>query len=547
MAASSSLSPPPSPSYATPLPWGQLSVLFLAQLAEPITSTVIYPFIAQLVLELGLVSSPAQTGYYAGVVESIFFATEAVCVLHWGRLSDAVGRRPVLMGGLSGLAASMLAFGLAAKPGTDGVRRFIGVVLARALAGALNGNVGVSKSAMAELTDETNMARAFAFMPIVWSLGSSIGPFIGGGLAHPYERFPGTVFGRLAFFRDWPYFLPCATAAAFSVLVCIATAVWFRETAAPVDDEHPYADDPELLAGPGTEETPLLRPPPSPTSPAHSRARSLRDIVTPRLKATVTAYALLALTDIGYLALQPLFMSSPVSAGGLGLEPSVIGWWMGSAGAINLPVQALLFPRLHARLGEKRVFLLGACAFCLLWPLWAATWASAAALGPAWRAQPGAGTVWALLAASFVAYMGTQFCFAAIFIFVSHAAPRAQLGAANGLAQTATSAMRAVGPAALTSLWAWSAGHLQAPTTLYSALGSSAPAFVSTPRWRAGEVGIPLSACTVYAVLGALSVALVWSSTKLIEGRPESVYSGYGSQRQSRVTLASTSSGDCLE
>ena len=65
----------------------------------------------------------------------------------------------------------------------------------------------------------------------------------------------------------------------------------------------------------------------------------------------------------------------------------------------------------RARLGEKRVFLLGACAFCLLWPLWALTWASAAALGPAWREIPGAGTVWALLAGSFVAYMGTQFCF----------------------------------------------------------------------------------------------------------------------------------------
>lgn len=518
----------------------------MAQLAEPITSTVIYPFIAQLVLELGLVSSPTQTGYYAGLVESVFFATEAVCVLHWGRLSDVVGRRPVLMGGLSGLAASMLAFGLAAKPGRDGVRHFVAVVLARALAGALNGNVGVSKSAMAELTDETNMARAFAFMPIVWSLGSSIGPFIGGGLAHPFERFPRSVFGRLPFFRDWPYFLPCATAAAFSVLVCIATAVWLRETAAPIDDE-PHADDPELLIGPGTEATPLLRPPPSPTSPAVSRTRSLRDVVTPRLKATVTAYALLALTDIGYLALQPLFMSSPVAAGGLGLEPSVIGWWMGSAGAINLPVQALLFPRLHARLGEKRVFLLGACAFCLLWPLWALTWASAAALGPSWRAQPGAGAVWALLAGSFVAYMGTQFCFAAIFIFVSHAAPRAQLGAANGLAQTATSTMRAVGPAALTALWAWSAGHLTspAPNDLYSTL--SASDLLKATRWRVGEVGIPLAACTVYVVMGLLSIALVWSSTKLIEGRPESVYSGYGSQRQSRVTLASTSSGECPE
>ena len=66
MAYTRSRSPVPAP---TPLPWGQLSLLFLVQLAEPITSTVIYPFIAQLVIELGVTRDPAHTGYFAGLVE----------------------------------------------------------------------------------------------------------------------------------------------------------------------------------------------------------------------------------------------------------------------------------------------------------------------------------------------------------------------------------------------------------------------------------------------------------------------------------------------
>jgi hypothetical protein len=39
----------------------------------------------------------------------------------------------------------------------------------------LNGNVGVMKSMMAEITDETNMARGFALIPVVWAVGGTIG------------------------------------------------------------------------------------------------------------------------------------------------------------------------------------------------------------------------------------------------------------------------------------------------------------------------------------------------------------------------------------
>ena len=39
----------------------------------------------------------------------------------------------------------------------------------------LNGNVGVMKSMMVELTDETNMARGFTFMSLTWSVGATVG------------------------------------------------------------------------------------------------------------------------------------------------------------------------------------------------------------------------------------------------------------------------------------------------------------------------------------------------------------------------------------
>ena len=41
--------------------------------------------------------------------------------------------------------------------------------------GMLNGNVGVMKSMMAELTDETNMARGSSLIPVIWAAGGTIG------------------------------------------------------------------------------------------------------------------------------------------------------------------------------------------------------------------------------------------------------------------------------------------------------------------------------------------------------------------------------------
>ena len=39
----------------------------------------------------------------------------------------------------------------------------------------LNGNIGVMKSMMVELTDETNMARGFSLIPVTWAVGGTIG------------------------------------------------------------------------------------------------------------------------------------------------------------------------------------------------------------------------------------------------------------------------------------------------------------------------------------------------------------------------------------
>lgn len=58
-------------------------------------------------------------------------STSALC--RWGRISDRIGRKPVLLIGLGGVTLSLLAFGTS--------KSLLGMVIARCVGGGLNGNV----------------------------------------------------------------------------------------------------------------------------------------------------------------------------------------------------------------------------------------------------------------------------------------------------------------------------------------------------------------------------------------------------------------------
>ncbi|KIK52651.1 hypothetical protein GYMLUDRAFT_251023 [Collybiopsis luxurians FD-317 M1] len=220
-----------------PLPRLQFTLVLFLQFAEPLTSQVIYPFLPQLVRDIGIThGDETKVGHYS----SLFFLTQAMTTLHWSRISDKVGRRPVILTGLFGLSVSMYCFGLS--------RTFWGLVLSRCLNGALNGNIGVIKryfgyvdvmrtlrliatfiSILAEMTDTTNIAQAYAYMPVAWSSGSVLGPMIGGALARPADQFP-NIFGHNEFLIKYPYFLPCVVPATFSAIAWLVTYLFLKET-----------------------------------------------------------------------------------------------------------------------------------------------------------------------------------------------------------------------------------------------------------------------------------------------------------------------------
>ncbi|ORX39926.1 major facilitator superfamily domain-containing protein [Kockovaella imperatae] len=199
----------------------QVAILILTRLAEPITYTVIFPFINQMCLELGVTDNSDKVGFYSGLVESTFAFVQFFTVYHWAKLSDRIGRKPVILLGLTGVAISGTLFGLST--------RFWMMIAARAISGALNGNVAVIKASLGDITDESNSTEAFALYGLTWTVGSMIGNSIGGTLSHPFERFP-SVFGGFPIFKHFPYLFPCLVCTFMTLLGLLFGTFCYRET-----------------------------------------------------------------------------------------------------------------------------------------------------------------------------------------------------------------------------------------------------------------------------------------------------------------------------
>ncbi|KAH9838448.1 MFS general substrate transporter [Rhodofomes roseus] len=427
------LLPAKEPKPVTPLPRLQIGILLLLQLAEPITSQCIYPFINQLVSELDITGGDEKkVGYYAGMIESVFFLTEAMFVLQWSRISDYIGRKPVLLTGMAGLCMSMICFGIS--------KTFLHLVLSRCLVGALNGNIGVIKSMMGELTDSTNMAQGFALMPVVWSAGATLGPMIGGQLAKPHDRWPNLFTAPI--WTQYPYLLPCAVSASFSAFTFVIASIFLKET---VQRRHSKQKSVRILVQ--AEEDPLLREE-SLEDPATLRSLMVRPVLL-----SVLSYGTLCLLDIAYRAIQPLFFSTPIALGGLGFTPATIGLVLGIFGLLNGSLQALFFARVIRRWGPKRVFMAGMACFVPLFGMFPVINALARPDGLTY-------IVWAAIVLQLTISVVMDMSFAASFMFVTTSAPnKRSLGATNGVAQVIAALLRSVGPASATSLFALSLEH----------------------------------------------------------------------------------------
>ena len=95
----------------------------------------IFPYVYFMIEDFHVTQNKEQIAVYAGMVTSAFAFAEFSSGVPWGKLSDKIGRKPVLLAGLAGTALSMIMLGFAPNLPV--------ALLARALGGLLNGYVEI--------------------------------------------------------------------------------------------------------------------------------------------------------------------------------------------------------------------------------------------------------------------------------------------------------------------------------------------------------------------------------------------------------------------
>jgi MFS family permease len=109
----------------------ELTTIALCRICEPIAFMSIFPYAYYMVKDFGIAADEKSIAMYVGMVTSAFAFAECVSGIFWGRLSDRIGRKKVLLGGLFGTGLSMILFGFASNLPM--------ALVARALGGLLNG------------------------------------------------------------------------------------------------------------------------------------------------------------------------------------------------------------------------------------------------------------------------------------------------------------------------------------------------------------------------------------------------------------------------
>jgi len=109
---------------------------------------------------------------FGGILGSLYSLLQFAAAPLWGALSDRIGRRPVLLLTVAGIAISYLMWFFASP--------FWLLVLARILGGLMAGNLSVATAAVADITRREQRTQGLALVGIAFGLGFIVGPAIGG-------------------------------------------------------------------------------------------------------------------------------------------------------------------------------------------------------------------------------------------------------------------------------------------------------------------------------------------------------------------------------
>jgi MFS transporter, DHA1 family, tetracycline resistance protein len=163
---------------------GHLGAIFLTVFMDLLGFGLVMPLLPRYAETLH--ATPLQIGLLGASYSGMQF----IFVPVWGRLSDRIGRRPVLLASILATSASMLMLGLAGS--------LVWLFVARLFGGMATANIATAQAYIADTTTRETRARGMGLIGMAFGLGFILGPFFGGILSSHDLGLPAKVAAGLA-------------------------------------------------------------------------------------------------------------------------------------------------------------------------------------------------------------------------------------------------------------------------------------------------------------------------------------------------------------
>ena len=173
-----------SPSSAATGGGGRLGAIFLTVFMDLLGFGLVMPLLPRYAETLH--ASPLQIGLLGASYSGMQF----IFVPVWGRLSDRIGRRPVLLGSILATVLSMLMLGFA--------NSLVWLYVARLFGGIATANIATAQAYIADTTTREARAKGMGLIGMAFGLGFILGPFFGGILSAYDLGLPAKIAAGLA-------------------------------------------------------------------------------------------------------------------------------------------------------------------------------------------------------------------------------------------------------------------------------------------------------------------------------------------------------------
>lgn len=183
---------------------------------------LIFRLIHVLMETSGTSATASTIVLFGGLLGAFYSILQFIGAPLWGALSDRIGRKPVLLISIFGLAISYVLWAFSGS--------FTLLVVSRMLGGIMGGNISTASAVIADVTTPETRSRGMAWIGIAFALGFIIGPALGGILTlyNPLIKHP-----ELAAFGINPFSLAATVAALLSFINLGYVAFFFKESLSP--------------------------------------------------------------------------------------------------------------------------------------------------------------------------------------------------------------------------------------------------------------------------------------------------------------------------